>query len=96
VPLGGHNLLEPASLGRPVLFGEHMANFREIAALVLDYGAAVQVTSADELAERCAELLADEGRMRCMGENGRRLLQEQGGATALNLAVIEKLVKVDS
>lgn len=96
VPLGGHNLLEPASLGRPVLFGAHMANFREIAALVLDYGAACQVASAGELAERCAELLADEGRMRCMGEGGRRLLQEQGGATALNLAVIENIVKVDS
>jgi len=93
VPLGGHNLLEPASLGRPVLFGEHVANFREIAALVLSYGAACQVGSAAELAGLCCALLADDERMRRMGDNGRRLLQEQGGATGLNMAVIEKIMK---
>jgi 3-deoxy-D-manno-octulosonic-acid transferase len=93
VPLGGHNLLEPASLGRPVLFGEHVANFREIAALVLSYGAACQVGGPAELAELCCTLLTDEERMRLMGDNGRRLLQEQGGATGLNMAVIERIVK---
>ncbi len=92
VPLGGHNLLEPASLGCPVLFGENVSNFREIASLVLSYGAACQVRNSDELAETCSALLADEERMRIMGENGRRLLQEQGGATGLNMAVIEKIV----
>jgi 3-deoxy-D-manno-octulosonic-acid transferase len=93
VPLGGHNLLEPASLGRPVLFGEHVANFREIASLVLNYGAACQVGSADELAALGCALLADEKRMQIMGENGRRLLQEQGGATGLNMAIIESVVQ---
>lgn len=93
VPLGGHNLLEPASLGRPVLFGEHIGNFREIASLVLSYDAACQVRSSAELADLCCTLLADEERMRLMGENGRRLLQEQGGATGLNMAVIEQIVK---
>jgi len=93
VPLGGHNLLEPASLGRPVLFGCYISNFRDIAALVLSYGAACQIGSSAELAELCCALLTDEERMLVMGENGRRLLQEQGGATGLNMAVIEKIVK---
>lgn len=92
VPTGGHNLLEPASLGRPVLFGGNMANFREIAAMTLEYGAGIQVVSAADLAESAAALLGDEERRRIMGENGQRLLLEQGGATQLNLAVIDKIV----
>ena len=43
VATGGHNLLEPASVGVPSIFGPHMANFREIAALVLKYRAGIQV-----------------------------------------------------
>jgi 3-deoxy-D-manno-octulosonic-acid transferase len=93
VPLGGHNLLEPASLGRPVLFGENIANFREIASLALSYGAACQVSSSAELAALCCTLLDDSEQMKTMGESGRRLLQEQGGATGLNMAVIERFVK---
>ena len=43
VPVGGHNLLEPASRGIPLLFGPYMSNFREIAALVLENRAGIQV-----------------------------------------------------
>lgn len=93
VPCGGHNLLEPASLGRPVLFGEHVANFREIASLALSYGAASQVGNSTELAELCCTLLNDHEKLQFMGDNGRRLLQEQGGATALNMAVIERILQ---
>lgn len=94
VPVGGHNLLEPASLGRPVLFGEYLSNFREIAAQVLDYGAGFRVSGAEELATVCSALLADQARRNFMGENGRRLLREQGGATALNLAVVDQFLRV--
>ena len=92
VPLGGHNLLEPASLGRPVLFGEYMSNFREIAALVQAYDAGYQVDSSAELAQRCSDLLLDGVRVQAMSDNGRRLVQEQGGATQLNMAVIERVL----
>jgi 3-deoxy-D-manno-octulosonic-acid transferase len=93
VPAGGHNLLEPASSGCPVLFGPHMANFREIAALTVAYGAGCQIKDAEDLAFTSCKLLADGNARSLMGENGRRLLREQGGATELNMEVIGRLVK---
>ncbi|HEX9080022.1 MAG TPA: 3-deoxy-D-manno-octulosonic acid transferase, partial [Desulfuromonadaceae bacterium] len=64
VPTGGHNLLEPASLGVPCIFGPHMANFREIAELVLRYQAGIQVASGAGLAEACRGLIDDAGERR--------------------------------
>jgi len=93
VPTGGHNLLEPASLGRPVLFGMNMSNFREIAAMTLDYGAGIQIASSDELAAVCSSLLDDHERRRVMGANGHRLLAEQGGSTELNMTKIRTILK---
>ncbi len=93
VPVGGHNLLEPASLGRPVLFGSCMSNFREIAAMTLEYGAGLQINSLAELVITATALLADEGRCRTMGDNGRRIIAEQGGATELIMAEIDEILK---
>ena len=92
VQAGGHNPLEPASVGRPVLFGPHMTNFREIAVLTLAYEAGSQISDAADLALACCKLLADGEARRAMGENGRRLLLEQGGATGLNMEIIRRLV----
>jgi 3-deoxy-D-manno-octulosonic-acid transferase len=94
VPTGGHNILEPASLRVPVLFGPHMSNFREAAALVLEHGGGRQVQSGDELAAALATLLDDGEARRTMGENGARLMEENGGATLRHLEAIEKLLKV--
>lgn len=92
VDVGGHNLLEPASVGKAALFGPHMGNFREIAAMTASYGAARQVSGSVELATALAELMADDGLRSSMGDNGLRLIREQGGATPLNMDVIRKLV----
>ena len=56
VPTGGHNVLEPAFWAKPVLFGPHMQNFRDIAERFLAEGAAFQVQNADELAARTLAL----------------------------------------
>ncbi|HYS44531.1 MAG TPA: 3-deoxy-D-manno-octulosonic acid transferase, partial [Geobacteraceae bacterium] len=85
VPTGGHNILEPASLRVPVLFGPYMSNFRESAALVLEYGGGRQIQSGDELAAALASLLDDGEERRTMGENGARLMEENGGATLRHL-----------
>ena len=92
VPVGGHNLLEPASLGVATLFGPHMNNFRDIAAMSLSYGSACQVGDADALASEAAALYRDPSGRRLMGESGRRLIAEQGGATGLNMAVVDRLL----
>jgi 3-deoxy-D-manno-octulosonic-acid transferase len=88
VPTGGHNLLEPASVGVASLFGPHMTNFREIAELVLGYQAGIQVDSAAGLAEACRSLIEDVDQMRVMGENGLRMMRENGGATERHMKVI--------
>ena len=54
VDQGGHNILEPAVFGKPIVFGPHMQNFAEIADTFLDNGAAVQVRSARELEDGAA------------------------------------------
>ncbi|MSM41247.1 MAG: 3-deoxy-D-manno-octulosonic acid transferase [Geobacter sp.] len=93
VPVGGHNVLEPASLGVPVIIGPHMTNFREISALVLAADAALQVADGEQLAMALTTLLDDAARRAGMGENGRRLVLEQGGATARHLAAIEQCLR---
>jgi 3-deoxy-D-manno-octulosonic-acid transferase len=96
VPVGGHNLLEPASLGIPSVFGPHMNNFREITALVLQYGAGIQVATPEELPRVWAELLADEGKRRALGLNALRMMQENGGATLRHLKAIGRYLACGS
>lgn len=93
VPVGGHNLLEPASVGAPVLFGPHMHNFREITALVLDARAGEQVHDPVQLEAALHSLAGDETTRKAMGENGRRLMTAQGGAAALHMDIIGPFIE---
>lgn len=88
VPTGGHNLLEPASVGVPSLFGPHMTNFREIAALTLQYQAGIQVADTEALARTCRMLLADNTLRLQLGQNGLLMMRENGGATARHMEII--------
>lgn len=92
VDTGGHNLLEPASVGAPVLFGPHMHNFREITALVLETGAGSQVADGAALAAELGRLLADPARRERMGAAGLQLLARCGGAAVRHLEIIDRLV----
>jgi 3-deoxy-D-manno-octulosonic-acid transferase len=89
VPTGGHNLLEPASLGVPSLFGPHMSNFREVAELVLHYGAGIQVETPQVLFESQRSLVASVELRTVLGSNGLKLMRDNGGATERHMAVIE-------
>ncbi|UFS68636.1 3-deoxy-D-manno-octulosonic acid transferase [Geomonas sp. RF6] len=93
VPTGGHNPLEPASCSVSVLFGPHMENFREIAALFLKYQAARQVPDVAALKEALEELLDDPGTRREMGEAGGRVLIDNAGATERHLDVVESFIR---
>ena len=88
VPVGGHNVIEPAACGRPVVFGPHMQNFAEIADLFLANGAARQVGGAGELEPALAELLADPRRRAAMGASARSVVAANRGAAARSLAEI--------
>lgn len=89
VPTGGHNLLEPASLGVASIFGPHMTNFREIAALVLASEAGIQVDSGDGLTAACQRLLDDDALRQRLGKNGLAMMEKNSGATERHLAVID-------
>ncbi len=92
VATGGHNLLEPASVGIPSVFGPHMTNFREITELVLSYGAGIQVANGEELYDRLAALVASPELRGVLGRNGLKLMRDNGGATERHLAAIAALV----
>jgi 3-deoxy-D-manno-octulosonic-acid transferase len=89
---GGHNILEPASLGKPVLFGPHMFNFRDIAALFLEKNAAIKVADAGELSEQIALLLADPSRATLLGDAARRIIADNKGATQRNAGIIKNFL----
>jgi len=80
VPAGGHNILEPAVAGRPVVVGPHMENFQEIADRFRAESALVQVGTAEELGREVAALMLDEGRRRALGEKARGLVESNRGA----------------
>jgi len=80
VPTGSHNMLEPAALGKPVLFGPHRFNFAEASQLLLDRGAAQEVTSADQLAGAVIDLLQNREKRQHMGAQGRRAVEQNRGA----------------
>jgi len=90
VETGGHNLLEPASVGVPSIFGPHMTNFREIAALVLSYQAGIQVKTADELTEKAKMLITDGPQRQKLGQNGLNMVRENGGATQRHMEIIAR------
>lgn len=88
VPLGGHNLLEPASVGVPTVFGPHMANFREIEGLVLQYGAGIQVQTPEELTATCRALITSAELRQVLGQNGLKMMRDNGGATERHMEAI--------
>lgn len=87
---GGHNLLEPASVGVPSIFGPNMSNFREIAALVLQYRAGIQISTPADLASVSRTLIKERGQRHTLGQNGLRMMLENGGATERHLEVIAR------
>lgn len=93
VPVGGHNILEPASLCKPVLFGPHMSNFREITSMILKFGGGIQVADERELKTSVRLLLDDEGKRTGIGKNGARLLEENNGSTERHMEIISGFIK---
>ena len=92
VPAGGHNILEPAVYGKPVVFGPHMENFKEIAEAFLANRAAIQVRNARELEEAIVGLMGDPVQRARLGAAARALIDANRGATDRTLSVIADLL----
>lgn len=90
VPVGGHNILEPAALGVPLLFGPHMFNFALISQMMLESGAGFQVENATQLAFRVNNWLGDAALRAESGECGRRLVADNRGAMERLYAAIKQ------
>lgn len=82
VPKGGHNVLEPARLGKAVVFGPHMDNFAEEARLLLQENAALQVGDPQALAAAITELLAAPARRASLGEQARAAITARADMAA--------------
>ena len=86
VKIGGHNLLEPAALGKPCLTGPAYFNFSDITRQLVAQGGAAVVADADALGDKVNALLGDAGARRQMGEQARAVVLRNQGALARTLS----------
>lgn len=93
VPMGGHNLLEPAALGLPVLVGPHTFNFAQITRQLLRAGGCYQVADAQLLADTVTELLEDPERRTTMGRRALDLVKANRGAVERMLEEVDRVVE---
>lgn len=91
VNVGGHNLLEPAAWGKPVVFGPQMHNFREIAEKLLAAGGGRQVLNAGDLENAFDELLVP-AQAAEMGARGREVVEENRGALKRTMELVERFM----
>ena len=92
VPQGGHNPIEPASAGVPVLFGPHMEDFAEIAAALVQSGGARQVQSAAALLSALQQLFADPALLKSMAKAARDCVTANQGVVRKHLETITSLL----
>lgn len=91
VPRGGQNPLDAAAAARPVLFGPHLENFRDVEAALLGAGGALRVDAAG-LGAQVARLLRDPAARADMGRAARAAVAVRAGATLRTLAIVEPLL----
>ena len=86
---GGQNMLEAASLSKPIIFGPSVYNFEEISKKLLDDDAAIQVANADELMHTISELLSNDSRRKELGFNAKKTFDQNRGAANKIIDVIK-------
>lgn len=90
VPVGGHNLLEPAAVGIPVIMGPHVFECAEICRQLLEVNAATQITDTQQLAQAVTLYLSDAPLNKHTGDNGRLFVVQNRGALERLLIIIDK------
>ncbi|QEI14249.1 3-deoxy-D-manno-octulosonic acid transferase [Cellvibrio japonicus] len=93
VARGGHNFIEPAAWGLPLLSGESLFNFAEVSRLLREAGALTVVSSSEALANACVGLLDDVAQMHACGTAALAVAENNRGALQRTLAVIQPFIK---
>jgi len=91
VKAGGHNILEPASLKKPVIFGPYMFNFRDIVDLFIRSDAGMMISDSQGLCLKIKELLSSDLMARNFGERAYKLTLQHSGVTLRNVGIIKQL-----
>ncbi len=92
VPVGGHNILEPALYKKPVLFGPYMHNFKEIAEGFKNKKAAIEINSSDEMAREIINILNNPDIGKELGERGFSVVVENKGALEKSIGLIGRFL----
>lgn len=93
VPIGGHNLLEPAAVGVPIITGPYNFNAQDIADLFIEFGACLKVDTPAELGDTIARVLDNEDEARRLGSAGREVLETNRGALERLMVLLEPLLE---
>jgi len=92
VATGGHNVLEPAVFGKPIVFGPHMENFAEIADAFVSNAAGVQLAGEEQIDETFVSLISDPVRRARLGAAARALVEANRGAKEKSVTVLADLL----
>jgi 3-deoxy-D-manno-octulosonic-acid transferase len=90
---GGHNMLEPAALSKPILFGPNVFNFAEISSDLLELQGSVQVQNADELLKEITQLLGDDKKAKALGKNANQYFKSKQGAVNNLIKQVELVLR---
>lgn len=93
IPRGGHNILEPAALSKPILTGIHLFNFAEISNKFVNAGALIKVTDAESLALRLINFMQDANDRDIHGKRARLVMDTNRGALAKQLDIIQQVMR---
>ena len=92
VKVGGHNLLEPAAMKKPVIFSSYMFNFKEISEALIHAGGGIMVKDKEELYGKLDNLLSDNELARSIGEKAFKVIAANSGATARTIDAVHGLI----
>ena len=93
VPIGGHNVLEPAAVCTPVLVGPHTFNFQEITLSLIQHLGAVRVAGSAQLAAKVLELLRDPPQQQRMGQAAREVFERERGAVPRVMQLVDMVLQ---
>src|SRR3989337_2967021 len=92
IPHGGQNPLEAMHYRKPLIFGKHMFNFKQITEEILENGAGLMIEDNDSLKVALQGLLNNSSKQQEMGEKGYHIITKNRGAVERNIAIIEKFI----